>query len=316
MGYFLWGLTGLLFLCGQNVRSAVAGAMENCLYVLVPAIFPSLVLCLCLIRITGKPPKLLLKIFRLLGLPDGTVLPFLLGISGGYATGAKLIHAMWEKGRLSKKQARAALSFCVNPGYGFIAGVLKDDGDLVYPILMLSSLIVGVIFCRKEAADFEEEDCPNLGVLFKDALADGISAMTGVIGSVLLFSALSACVPEHISILGLDVTSELFRVRHHLPMAAFLAAFGGLSIFLQVRVLCPFSSWIYVWGMLLKGGIAFLLVFLAQKKGAAVAATLGLVLCMTVTAVRRAVRQRERRDSGTKYGRAYRSMQDTFRLQK
>lgn len=313
---FLWGLTGLLFLCRENVQAAVITATENCLYILVPAIFPSLVLCLCLIRATEKPPKLFLKIFRLLGLPDGTVLPFLLGLSGGYCTGAKLIHVMWEKGRLSPKQARAALCFCVNPGYGFIAGVLKDDGNRIYPILILSSLIVGVMFCRKEIAVFDEEDIPNLGVLFKDALTDGISAMAGVIGSVLLFSALSACVPQSVSIFGLDVTSEMFRIRHRLPVAAFLAAFGGLNVFLQVRVLCPIASVFFVLGMFVKGGLAFLLVFLAQKKGAAVAATLGLVLFMTVTAVRRAVRQRGWHDNGTKYGRAYHSKPDTFRLQK
>ena len=317
MAYFLWGLTGVLFLCGQNVQAAVAMAMKNCLYVLVPVIFPSLVLCLCLVRVTGKPPKLLLQFFRFLGLPDGAVLPFLLGMFGGYCTGAKLIQTMWDKGKLSKKQASMALSFCVNPGYGFVAGVLKSDGKWVYLFLLLSSLLVGTMACRKESVVFEEEATQNIEIVFKDALGEGISAMLGVIASVLLFSAVSACIPNNMPLMGLDVTSELLKLCEKLPLAAFLLAFGGLSIFLQVRVLCPFASKHFIFGMFIKGMMAIGFVFFAQKKGAAMAATFGVALLCVITAVKqRAVLWKSRHYNRTKYGRAYHSMQDMFRLQK
>lgn len=115
-------LTFALLLWPVAVTGGIASSLSYCLSALVPSLFPFMVLCgfavessaaLWLSRPLGFCARYLFR------LPDCCAAPVLMGLIGGYPAGARGTSLLLEKGRITEKEARRMLMFCVNPGLAF-----------------------------------------------------------------------------------------------------------------------------------------------------------------------------------------------------
>ena len=320
MAYLLFLLTGWMLFMRGTVAQATRQAMESCLFVLVPTLFPCMVLCLCLLRYVDAPPKFLKKLWRYLGLPDGSFYPFWLGLLGGYPTGARLLADMKSKNRISKAQARAALGFCVNPSISFVLGFWDSLGWVFYLCLFMCDLMLGMVLCRAEEESFALKNLPHFGTILSESIFSATQSMLAVLGSTVFFSAVRACLGAHPRLYGMDITSELLELgaggEKQMLLAAMLTAFGGLSVFMQVRVLCDFAGVGFLLCAGIKGAGVMLLMLLAQKKGTACAAAFGGFIIIILAALKqRAVWRRWSCCKDTGCDPIHHSKQEPFRRQ-
>lgn len=321
MLYLLFLMTGWMLFMRGAVTHAAKKALEDCLFVLVPTLFPCMVLCLCMLRYVDAPPKCMRRLWRLLGLPEGSFYPFILGILGGYPTGARLLSDMRGKKQISEKQARASLMFCVNPSISFVLAFFDHNGALFYLCLILCDFILGILFCRREEAPRRTEQKPPLGAVFSESIFGATQSMLAVIGTTVFFSAVKACFGERIRLYGLDISSELLALgalgEENMLLAAWLFAFGGLSVAMQVFVLCDFADMGFLLLSGIKGVAAAMLMLLAQKKGAAFAATFGFIIIVIFAALKQWVaRERWCKSKDRGFCLKHRSTQAPFRRQK
>ena len=119
--------TIILILLIFDSKTSMLGATEGielCLATIIPALFPFIFVtlylnaCITNIRIPG---------IRLLGkclkISPGNETLFLLGLLGGYPSGASLISNMYSKKKVTPKTASILMGYCNNAGPAFIFGV-------------------------------------------------------------------------------------------------------------------------------------------------------------------------------------------------
>ncbi len=148
-------LTFALLLWPVAVTGGIASSLSYCLSALVPSLFPFMVLCgfavessaaLWLSRPLGFCARYLFR------LPDCCAAPVLMGLIGGYPAGARGTSLLLEKGRITEKEARRMLMFCVNPGLAFTVtylgiGVFGNPalGLRLFLSVTLSAVVLGVL---------------------------------------------------------------------------------------------------------------------------------------------------------------------------
>lgn len=137
------------------VSQGVRDGLEVCGGVLIPSLFPFMVLCSFLsqtkyARILSMPlSPVTTRIFKL---PAECGVIVLLSLIGGYPVGAKMISGLLEQGRIDKATAERMLCFCVNSGPSFLitavgAGLLfnKTAGIVLFAVQTITTLIIGWI---------------------------------------------------------------------------------------------------------------------------------------------------------------------------
>ena len=109
-------------------KTAVSGAVDGislCIKVLIPSLFPFLVLSSLLAQsLDGRNFRLMKHIGKFCGIPTGAEHIFLISLIGGYPIGAKIIADHYKSGNLSQKDAQHMLGFCNNAGPAFLFGVV------------------------------------------------------------------------------------------------------------------------------------------------------------------------------------------------
>ena len=147
-----------LFLLILDSKTVILGATEGldlCIRVLIPSMFPFLVVCPMISSKIGTYISFFRPIGRLLRLPEGAEDLFLLGLLSGYPVGAAMVSQAAQSGRISKQDARRFLSFCSNAGPSFIfgigAGLFPGIGycAVLWLIQIISAAIVGILIPGK-----------------------------------------------------------------------------------------------------------------------------------------------------------------------
>lgn len=193
-----------LLVWSREVSAAVSQAVSVCTQVLLPALFPFLVLSNLLVRsdtlrrLSGHLEPVTRSLF---GLPGSLAAPLLLGAIGGYPVGAKTVAALYRAGGCRCEDALRALCFCNNGGPAFFigalgAGLLNDPslGLRLYLTHLLAALLIGT-FClgnktsvkSNSSTDHMPDDRPFLPSLL-GAVTDGFGAFLNLCAFVLLFS--------------------------------------------------------------------------------------------------------------------------------
>lgn len=249
-----------LLICSDIVRQGVLSGLETCAFVLIPSLFPFMVLSgiLSESRAANTLQKALAPVTRrFFRLPACTGCTVLMGMIGGYPVGAKMTAALLEQKRIDVRTAGRMLCFCVNAGPSFLisavgAGLLGNlrSGFLLLCCQWASALIIGFFLGRKRplpAEDIGPADGQR-GLPFSSSLVrgvqSGIDGMLSVIGYVLLFSAvtqmLSAFVKADSLLLSwaagfLEVTTGCVRAaeENDLVLIGFFVSFSGFSVFFQ-----------------------------------------------------------------------------------
>ena len=114
-------------------KTAISGGLEGVritLLTILPALFPFFVLSTLLTAsLTGLRLRSLRPIGAFCRMPIGAEPLLLLGLLGGYPSGAQAIRQAYSAGQITRQDARRLLGFCNNAGPSFLFGIAA----LVFP---------------------------------------------------------------------------------------------------------------------------------------------------------------------------------------
>lgn len=190
-------------------RDSISTAISNCLFSLIPTLFPYFVISslLCSLDFGTLLSHIFSKPFKLLfGVSGIGALPLFLGILGGYPTGVRTVCTLYSQGKLSKPEADRLLLFTGNTGPAFIIGVAGlgifssiKVGIILYAAHVLSAMILGILFCsilgnvsQDNVITSENKVSGNLSVIFTEAVNSAIHTCINITAFVMLFSFLTA----------------------------------------------------------------------------------------------------------------------------
>ena len=142
----------------RQAADAAAAGVSMCLEVLIPSLFPFLVLSALMPELGFT--RYLSRIFRpvmkpLFGVGGECAGAMIMGFLGGSPVGAKTVVSMYESGQCSALEAERMLGWCNNSGPAFVIGVAgagvfssRGAGIFLYAVHVFSALLVGLLFRR------------------------------------------------------------------------------------------------------------------------------------------------------------------------
>ena len=150
----LAGAAAALLIWPQAVAGGVSRGLSICGTVIIPSLFPFLVLAGFLVR-SGISAALGRRLERptrfLFGLPGCCAAGILVGFIGGYPAGGIAAGELLEGGYITRTEGRRMLRFCVNAGPAFIisavgAGMMGSVrmGAVLFAAHILASLLLGI----------------------------------------------------------------------------------------------------------------------------------------------------------------------------
>ena len=252
----------LFLLFSKEVTSGVSNGLNVCALVLIPSLFPFLILSHLLVH--SKLGKALQEfsapfLTRWFGLPACCASAIIMGLIGGYPAGAQVVAQMQKQGEIDQATSQRLLWLCVNAGPSFLitalgVGILGDAraGLILYLAQILSVFVIGFILGRFFPLQISRKSGPVKNALsFGDALVHSvkgaIDSMLSVCGYVLAFSALISILEQtSVSLFPmialLEVTLGCTKsavVGAPLWWYGFLTSFAGLSVHMQVLSFFP-----------------------------------------------------------------------------
>lgn len=239
-------------------ESALEG-IYFCINILIPALFPFMVLSSFLV-LSGISDKLSLAFGfftrGVLKLPCNAGAAVILSVIGGYPVGACTVSALKSRGKIDEQQAKRLLytAFCGGPAFAiFVVGekLLHDFtlGIIIYICQVLSTLIVGAIIAIPSEAppkkSMKSAYPLPLSTAFVRACTESSEGMIKLCGMVVIFSALTGIINllplndyANAAIAAvLEVTKGCNALAGQNTPAYIIAAavgFGGLSVHFQV----------------------------------------------------------------------------------
>ena len=192
-----------LTLCSAQVIQSCRYAVELCLSLILPSLFPFFVLSVLLNRLglPGYLGRLLTPLAsRVYGVTGAGASALLIGLTGGYPLGAAYIADMERSGAITAREGERLLAFCNNSGPAFIIGAVGAGafgsgkaGLLLYLCHVLSAMLTGLFFRQK---DYCREipplqlDSVYISQALPEAVKQAMGALLNVCGFVMCFTVL------------------------------------------------------------------------------------------------------------------------------
>lgn len=254
IGFFV-----LLFIFSEKFLEGLNSGLIICVKIVIPSVFPFLIassLAGC-----GEIPEKLRKALNpithfLFRLPAESITAIILGLFGGYLSGAKAVQSLQSNGSLNKSQANRLMLFCINAGAGFSVNAVgnamicsREAGKVLLCSLCISSLITGVLSgFLPENNDKNNNHSIKTPPPFSSAFVNGVTSasqsMLAACGFVALFSGFGAVADGYVKnetvrlVLSclLEVTKGCADItgKASLPVIAAVCAFGGICVHLQI----------------------------------------------------------------------------------
>lgn len=292
------GCAAALLIIPDVTTQAARDGLRLCAQVLVPSLFPFFVCAKLIVSIRAAEPleQLLAPVMRrLFGVSGEGSAAFVLGLVGGYPTGAQVTKNLYDARRISAAEARQLVLFCNNAGPAFIFGVVGNGlfGSLKLGALLccahaLSAVLTGILLrapLHPQTPQPSQKDAPTppFAAAFVDSVRQSGAAVLNVCMFVTLFSVLGGVLqhltrgllPDFVYALlcgALELTGGVaalgtcvLPVSLKLAAASFLLAFSGLSICAQTAAVLSESGLFprgYLFARLLQGLIAAALTLL------------------------------------------------------
>lgn len=257
----LLAIAGVILLEPAVSRSAVRSAMELCCTIILPTLFPFMVLTKIWtalgyhVQIQHRIGKLMAMLFHL---PAATS-PWILGMVGGYPIGAQIITQLYQEKQLTKQEACQMLLFCCNPGLAFVFGAAGTGifGSVILAlalecIVLVSSILIGIFFRPKSivGTELRTEDTQQIGIIsaFIEALPSCCETLLQICGFILLFSLLQfhiqnwlpTSIPTMLLLAAMELTEGIsiltdLSIPLHIKfiLTAALSGWGGLCVVFQ-----------------------------------------------------------------------------------
>lgn len=240
----------IIFICLISNSKAVGDSVKKgillCYNVIIPALFPFLVLTLLISKsgiLLALPfPEKSKYFLKYLGI-------FILSLIGGYPIGAKLISEACDNNLIDKRDAGLLLFSSVNSGPAFIVlavggGILGStkQGWLLYLAQATSSMIIFLIIfptLSKKYIPYEKKI--SLSDSFVLAVSDASVSMLSMSGFIIICSvmieilektALPALI-KRVLFLTVEISNAVLETKN-IYLLCFILSFGSLSIIFQV----------------------------------------------------------------------------------
>lgn len=190
----------------QESISAVREGISVCGNILIPSLFPFLVLSNLIISLELSHylgaclEPLMRPLFRIGG---NCSCALVLGLIGGYPIGARTAVSLYQSGQCSKTECERLLSFCNNSGPAFIFGVVGAGifrsgtiSLLLYLIHITASLLVGLLFrfYGHESPSFPmihhsvQRQRTPFSAAFTRSITDSLTSVLNICSFVLFFT--------------------------------------------------------------------------------------------------------------------------------
>ena len=286
---WIMAAVGMLLLI-LDTKTAITGAgdaVSYCLLTVIPSLFPFFMLSILLTGgISGKSNCFLRPLSGLLRIPKGSESLFLIGLLGGYPTGAQAIADSYQRGGLTKQQARRMMGFCSNAGPAFIFGMIGPCFQnrfapwALWGLHILSAVLTGLLLPGGTKTQVMPSE--NKGISVNAAFNRSLRIMGNVCGWIVLFRVLISFLQRWILWLLPDVIQygiigllELANGCSFLPkisndgirflLSAGILSFGGLCVGMQTTSVCtPVGMGLYLPGKCLQTLLSLWLSSLAQ----------------------------------------------------
>lgn len=282
----------LLFMMPNAVKSGVSKGLELCVFVIIPSLFPFMVLSGFIVKSNVLSPvyKALAPLTNFLfKQPSCTVAVIFMGLIGGFPVGTKMTASLLEEGRITQNQAQRLCMFCVNGGPAFIITAVGVNmlgnfraGVVMFVSLSLSSLVLGFISrffddkCYIKLSSKSNGQSPLLAL--SSAVADNINAILSICAWVVIFNGLTECIRQikfadnvYMSICAvLEVTNGCTLTAGKIPLEiiAAIIGFGGLCVHCQIYSFIKESGLKYIrffTGRIINGGLSAVICHLLLK---------------------------------------------------
>lgn len=271
----------VIFLCitilimPQSSANGVKNGLNSCINILIPSLFPFMVLSSFIVKcgISEYIGKLISPITKtIFKLPGYTGIVILLGLIGGYPTGAIGINELYSQKKISQKQAEQMLLFTVGAGPAFVINAIGNQlynnkfiGVLIFISQIISSTILGILIglcfnnTNKETEHLTITKSPSLSCALVESCLVSARAMFNMCAFVILFSALLNILKEtsiisiisnYISSLNIapSISNSIFPItlevtngcisciNNHAPieLTAFTLGWAGLCVHFQI----------------------------------------------------------------------------------
>lgn len=248
----------LLLIKRTQVADEVSSGLTVCGEVLIPSLFPFMMLSSFAVKsgVFGSMNRvvspLTQKIFRLSGECFSALF---FGFIGGYPVGASIVSELYEQERITDKDVRHMLSFCVNAGPAFIvtaAGEMMLGSKTAGVVMLISvcsaSVVTGVVYTffkkKTEHERANKTENKNLSQALVDSAFSSSKSMISVCTWVLIFSAFSGIIQSFIkneTVLLIysafsEVTTGITSAAKlgGIPLAAAVISFGGVCVMCQL----------------------------------------------------------------------------------
>lgn len=234
-----------------RAKAQALEGMKLCLNVIVPTLLPILILTNTIIKSSSRLflEAVFSPLARLLRLPKCACCALILGLIGGYPTGAILSNELFNLHLIDNQTAKRLLrcSFC--GGVAFIITAVgtihlnsTKTGIIIYTINVLSSIIIcvadGIIHPNTNKST---KECSIGSQSFCNALINSIECSTKSVavmcGCIVFFSAICGLVSiPPFAMPLIEITNGIFKFNGSisLPYLCFFLSFGGLCIHLQI----------------------------------------------------------------------------------
>lgn len=248
----------LLIFHAEIVFTGAKDGVLLCINTLVPTLFPFLLLgSLTTSAAKGLHMPFLRPLCRLCGISKGAEAIFLVGILGGYPSGAQAVAECYRSGTITKTQATHLLRFCNNAGpsfiFGIIGAILHDIRlcFVIWGIHISSAVITGYLFADKMPPSVNNKVHNNFSIV--KALESSVKTMGKICGWVIIFRIILAFLDSNISLkldsgttallAGLlELSNGCIRLSG-LPamqsffLSGFMLSFGGICVWMQTASL-------------------------------------------------------------------------------
>lgn len=192
----------LLLLIPQSVGSGVMDGLKSCYQILIPSLFPFMVLSTFMME--SGAGVLLARLLspittHLFHLPRASGSVLLMSFIGGYPTGARGIATLYQNGDITELEARRMFFSCINAGPAFIIAAVGTGlfgsptaGLVLYLAHVFASLTAGFfagLGKRPSApAPGKVQKHKPLSVAFVDSVSSASTGMIALCAFVVLFS--------------------------------------------------------------------------------------------------------------------------------
>ncbi len=245
---------GILILDSNTALNAVAEGIDLCLKVVIPSLFPFLILSTVLTQSAfGMNIRFLHPFCQMCKIHHEAAPLLLVGLIGGYPVGAQCITRAWKNGHLSSKAAKRMLGFCSNAGPAFIFGMTAGlFGTPVIPwVIWLVQIVSVMATARLLSGGTKSSPCASGNSLSPAAvLHQAITAMASICGWVIVFRTMCVffdkwlpdTLPHEIRCLTaglLELTNGCCRLsaiqsqQLRFILCNVFLSFGGLGVYMQ-----------------------------------------------------------------------------------